>query len=232
MNTSSHIPVAHPSAGYATQNGSEFCQLSIFNFRRNKELKMNKSRLIWGIICLALAGLLTVLNLTLSPDKLMFMVGNVNMPWVPPVVLAIVGIVLLAGAGGGAGVKAEERELEPVQDPEKAALNKRLETIAWGCFLILLGGFMFVPNAMVNRGLWSIGLGVIMLGLNAARYFNNIRMSGFTTFLGILSLLGGIAEFLGVTSLEGALFFIILGAYLILKPWFEKRQLFGKAEQA
>jgi hypothetical protein len=193
---------------------------------------MNKSRLIWGIICLALAGLLTVLNLTLSPDKLMFMVGNVNMPWVPPVVLAIVGIVLLAGAGGGAQARAEESKPEPVQDPEKAALNKRMETIAWGCFLILLGGFMFVPDAMVNRGLWSIGLGVIMLGLNAARYFNNIRMSGFTTFLGILSLLGGIAEFLGVTSLEGALFFIILGAYLILKPWFEKRQLFGKAEEA
>jgi hypothetical protein len=217
---------------YATQNGSEFCKLSIFNFRRNKELKMNKSRLIWGIVCLALAGLLTVMNLTLSPDKLMFMVGNVNMPWVPPVVLAIVGIVLLAGAGGGAKAEAEESKPEPVQDPEKAALNKRMETIAWGCFLILLGGFMFVPNAMVNRGLWSIGLGVIMLGLNAARYFNNIRMSGFTTFLGILSLLGGIAEFLGVTSLEGALFFIILGAYLILKPWFEKRQLFGKAEEA
>ncbi|HZD58723.1 MAG TPA: hypothetical protein VE136_18470 [Anaerolineales bacterium] len=193
---------------------------------------MDQSRLIWGIICLALAGLLTVLNLALSPDKLMFMVGDVNMPWIPPVVLAIVGIVLLAGAGGGARAEAEESQSEPVQDPEKAVLNRRMETIAWGCFLILLGGFMFVPNAMVNRGLWSIGLGVIMLGLNAARYFNNLRMSGFTTFLGILSLLGGIAEFLGVTSLEGALFFIILGAYLILKPWFEKRQLFGKAEQA
>lgn len=193
---------------------------------------MNKSQLIWGIICLALAGLLTVLNLTLSPDRLMFMVGEVNMPWVPPIVLAIVGIVLLFAAASGAPAESEQTRPQPIQDPAKAALNKRLETIAWGCFLILLGGFMFVPDAMVNRGLWSIGLGLIMLGLNAARYFNAIRMSGFTTFLGILALLGGIAEFFGVTSLEGALFFIILGAYLILKPWFEKRQLFGKAEQA
>jgi uncharacterized membrane protein len=54
--------------------------------------------------------------------------------------------------------------------------------------------------------------------------------TGFTTFLGILSLLGGIAELLGITSLEGAFLLIILGAYLILKPWFDKRQLFGKAE--
>lgn len=193
---------------------------------------MNKSRLIWGIICIALAALLTVLNLTLSPDKLMFMVGDINMPWIPPVVLGIIGIALLASAGGRAPETTEEKRLEPVVDPNKAALNKRMETIAWGCFLILLGGFMFVPDAMVNKGLWSIGVGVIMLGLNAARYLNNIRMSGFTTFLGILALLGGIGEFLGVTSLEGALFFIILGSYLLLKPWFEKRQLFGKAEEA
>ena len=193
---------------------------------------MNKSRLIWGIICIALAALLTVLNLTLSPEKLMFMVGDINMPWIPPVVLGITGIALLASAGGRAPETTEEKRLEPVVDPNKAALNKRMETIAWGCFLILLGGFMFVPDAMVNKGLWSIGVGVIMLGLNAARYLNNIRMSGFTTFLGILALLGGIGEFLGVTSLEGALFFIILGSYLLLKPWFEKRQLFGKAEEA
>jgi len=73
-------------------------------------------------------------------------------------------------------------------------------------------------------------LGVIMLGLNAARYLYKIRMSGFTTLLGIVSLLGGIAELLGVTSLEGGLLLIILGAYLILRPWFEKRRLFGKAE--
>jgi len=31
--------------------------------------------------------------------------------------------------------------------------------------------------------------------------------------------------------MDGAFFLMILGAYLILKPYFEKRQLFGKAEQ-
>jgi hypothetical protein len=70
-----------------------------------------------------------------------------------------------------------------------------------------------------------------MLGLNAARYYYRLRMSGFTTVLGILSLFGGIAELLGWTSLDAGLLLVILGAYLLLKPWFEKRQLFGKAEQ-
>lgn len=126
----------------------------------------------------------------------------------------------------------EQTKTQPVVDSEKAALNKRLETIGWGCFLIMLGGIMFVPKDRVPEGLWSIGVGLIMLGLNAARYFNKIRMSGFTTVLGILSLIGGTIQLFGVKNLEGAFLLIILGAYLVLKPWFDKRKLFGKAEEA
>ncbi len=115
-------------------------------------------------------------------------------------------------------------------DPQKVTLNKRLEGASWGLFLILLGGFMLVPSTTIAKGFWSVAIGLIFLGLNAARYFNGIRMSGFTTILGILSLVGGIIQLLGWKSLDGAFFLIILGAYLILKPWFDKRQLFGKAE--
>ena len=68
---------------------------------------MNKSKLIWGIICLVIAGVLAVANLTLPPENLMFQVGDVNMPWVPPVVLAIVGIVLLATSNQPAEKKEE-----------------------------------------------------------------------------------------------------------------------------
>ena len=114
---------------------------------------------------------------------------------------------------------------------DKAALNKRLETTAWGLFLIMLGGFLFLPKDQVPDGLWSIGVGVIMLGLNAARYFYKIRMSGFTTVLGILSVIGGVVQLFGVKNLEGAFLLIILGAYLLVKPWFDKHKLFGKAEE-
>ena len=116
-------------------------------------------------------------------------------------------------------------------NPEKAALNKRLESSGWGLFFIMFGGFMFIPETTVSKGFWSIGLGLIFLGLNAARYFNGIRMSGFTTFLGILSLIGGIIQLLGWKSMDGAFFLIILGAYLVLKPWLDERKFFGKAEQ-
>jgi hypothetical protein len=126
----------------------------------------------------------------------------------------------------------EPTKVENVADPAKVALNKQLETMGWGLFLILLGGFMFIPDTTVSKGFWSVGIGLILLGLNAARYFSGIRMSGFTTFLGLLALVGGIAQLLGWNSLNGAFFLIILGAYLLLKPWFDKRQLFGKAENS
>ena len=190
---------------------------------------MNKSKLIWGIICLLIAGGLVVANLALPPEDIMFQVGDQNMPWIPPTVLGILGIVLLA-TSGQAPEKEEEVEIDV--DPDKAALNKRMETMAWGAFLVLLGGFMFVPEQFIKGGWWSIAVGLVFLGLNAARYFNGLRMSGFTTFLGIISVTGGVLDLVGVDGVDGALLLIALGGYLLLKPYFDKRQLFGKAERA
>ena len=193
---------------------------------------MKKSNLIGGIICLVIAAGLTVANLTLPEENIMFMVGDINMPWTPPVVLAIVGIILLATANEGEKMEEETKQQDINVDPEKAALNKNLERVAWGAFLIMLGGFMFVPEEIIRGGWWSIGVGLIFLGLNAARYFNGLRMSGFTTFLGILSITGGILDLVGMEGVNGAILLIVLGGYVILKPYFEKRRLFGKAEQS
>ncbi len=193
---------------------------------------MNIWLLIGGIVCLVLSAILVVLNLTLPPESLMYMVGDVNMPWLPPVVFAVAGIIMLAISLAKRKPVEQAPQVITEQDAEKVALNKKLESAAWGFFLIMLGGFALVPDHTIPKGAWSIGVGVIMLGLNAARYFYKIRMSGFTTFLGILALLGGTAELIWHTSLDGALLLIILGAYLIFKPWFEKRKLFGKAEQS
>lgn len=193
---------------------------------------MNKSKLVGGIICLVIAGFLAVANLTLPPEDLMFQVGDVNMPWVPVVVLGIIGIVLLATSGKAPEEEQASEKAEVVVDPGKAALNKRLEGMAWGLFLVMLGGFMFVPEEIIRGGWWSIGVGLIMLGLNGTRYFNGLKMSGFTTFLGIISVIGGVLDLVGLEGVNGAILLIVLGGYLILKPWFEKQKLFGKAEEA
>jgi hypothetical protein len=96
----------------------------------------------------------------------------------------------------------------------------------------MLGGAALVPDKTVNEGWWSIGVGLIMLGLNIARYRYHIKMSGFTTFLGIVAIISGVLQLMGLNDLGGAIFLIILGSYLLVKPWFDKRQLFGKAEES
>jgi len=196
---------------------------------------MNKSKFFGGIICLVIAAGLAMANLTLPPENLMFQIGDQNMPWFPVAILAVIGVILLATSNqkGETQMSEKNSKSSPVVDPEKAALNKRLETAFWGLFLIMLGGqWLLRNNVTVPNGLWDVGIGLILLGLNAARYFNSLHMSGFTTFLGILALVGGLAQIIFKFDFGGALLLIILGAYLILKPWFDKQQLFGKAEHS
>ncbi|MBI3176082.1 MAG: hypothetical protein HYZ25_20360 [Chloroflexi bacterium] len=193
---------------------------------------MKKLNLFLGILSLLAALGLVYANLTLPPESIWFDIGYGNMPWVPPVIFAIIGIILLAPSNKGEPQMSEQTpNPTPVIDPEKAVLNKRLETAFWGLFLIMLGGQWLLRDANIPKGTWDIGVGLIFLGLNAARYFNGLRMSGFTTFLGTLSLVGGLAQMIFKFDLGGALLLIVLGAYLILKPWFDERKLFGKAEE-
>lgn len=200
-----------------------------------KGSSINVGRLSAGIIVLAIGILLVVLNFVLPENKMSFMIGDVNLPLVPAILLVGVGIYLIftarqAPEEGEMAVEmteVDQLKADEAKAEEAKALNKRLESIGWGLFFIMIGGFAFIPDEQVPDGIWSVGIGLIMLGLNAARYYYGIKMSSFTTVLGILALVGGAAELMGLYSLDGALLLIILGAYLILKPWFDKRQLFG-----
>jgi hypothetical protein len=195
---------------------------------------MNKGQVIGGIILLAAAALLAVVNLRLPSEDLMFDVGFGNMPWLPVAVMAVIGVVLIVLGVRSSGEKVEKAadvaEAEHLADPEKIKLNKRLENVGWGVFLVMLGCRLLVSEDVVPGAVWTIGLGVIWLGLNLARYNYGIRMSGFTTFLGVLAIVVGVAELFGFDA-GGAAFFIILGIGLILKPWFDRRQMFGKVEE-
>ncbi|PKO11965.1 MAG: hypothetical protein CVU39_26595 [Chloroflexi bacterium HGW-Chloroflexi-10] len=105
---------------------------------------------------------------------------------------------------------------------EKLELNQRIESIGWGLFLVMIGGIWLVPDRFVPQGTWLVGAGLILLGLNVARYIKGIRMSGFTLFLGAVALLSGAADFLRVDLPLMPIFLILIGANIILKPMIEK----------
>ena len=94
-------------------------------------------------------------------------------------------------------------------------LNKTLENIAWGLFLVMIGGMWLAPEDVVPEGTWLIGVGLIMIGLNAARHLKGIKTSTFTVFLGTLALVVGLADFAGIDLPLLPILLIIIGAHII-----------------
>lgn len=103
----------------------------------------------------------------------------------------------------------------PPQDDRKKDLNKRLETVGWGLFLIMLGGFALVQG--VPEGTWLIGAGIIMLGLNAVRLLVGIRASWFTIILGTIALLSGIGSVSGIDIPVGPVLIILIGLAIVVR---------------
>ncbi len=73
--------------------------------------------------------------------------------------------------------------------------NRDFEAMAWGALFIWWGVTELV-NFMPN-GSGAIGVGLILIGLNVARSLNGIRVSGFSTTLGVLALVWGLLELAG-----------------------------------
>ena len=108
------------------------------------------------------------------------------------------------------------------ENSRKAALNRRLEGIGWGVLLISIGTIWLLPEKQVPQGSWLIAAGLILLGLNAIRYLNAIRVSGFSLVVGILAMLAGLGEFFGLKLPLFAIALIAVGACILLKPLLEK----------
>lgn len=101
-------------------------------------------------------------------------------------------------------------------------VDSRFQTVAWGIIIILFGVLSLVPGNQTS--FFVLGIGIILLGLNILRSINSIPINGFSTALGIVSLiLGGIALLRPIlgwkTPLELPFFpilLIVFGLYLLI----------------
>lgn len=106
-------------------------------------------------------------------------------------------------------------------------LNRTLETIAWGVFFVWWGiaELKFLPH-----GIGDIGVGLVMLGLNAARSLNAIPTSGFSITLGIIMFVYGGIELAGTamrlpfTLPTFSILLIVLGIVVLLFAYFRRVQ--------
>jgi hypothetical protein len=114
----------------------------------------------------------------------------------------------------------------PVGDSaRKVALSKRLNDFGWAVLLIAIGTIWLMPERLMPQGSWLIAAGIIMLGLNAIRYFNGIGMVGFSLVAGILALLAGLGAYFGLTLPLFAIALIVIGMVMLLKPLLEKNSI-------
>ena len=102
----------------------------------------------------------------------------------------------------------------------KVNLNKRLEDSGWGFFLLMIGTLLLLPSEIIPQGAWLIGAGLIMLGLNAIRYLNDIGVSKFTVLMGFVAVLVGLASFFGLRPPLLAIFLALIGLSLIARSLF------------
>jgi hypothetical protein len=79
----------------------------------------------------------------------------------------------------------------------------------------MIGGIGLIPN--VPPSTWLVGTGLIMLGLNLARYLNSLRVSNFTVVLGSLALLLGIGGMTGVNLPFFPILLILIAADILVK---------------
>lgn len=104
----------------------------------------------------------------------------------------------------------------PVACPDAGlAHGKRLDDIGWAIFLILTGVLWLFPESQVPPGTWLIGTGLLLLGLNAFRVIAKVPVSGFTTLLGTVALVAGLAAWWGIHLPLVALVLILLGVGIL-----------------
>lgn len=105
----------------------------------------------------------------------------------------------------------------------KETIGERMEDVGWALFLIMSGAVLLVPRLPAPWGVWLIGTGLILLGLNAARHVNNMRVNTFTVALGILAVVAGLGEFLAVDVPILALGLLLVGGIGLFRTLTKKR---------
>ena len=89
----------------------------------------------------------------------------------------------------------------------------RIEAIGWGLLFLMTGTLALVPG--LPAGTWLVGLGVLLLGLNAARTRLGVAPEWFTVILGSVALVAGLGGLVGTAVPGFELFFILCGLAII-----------------
>lgn len=139
------------------------------------------------------------------------------------VMVGVEGAPLLEGA------MTQDKQIRVGEDATKKTLDRRIEGVGWGVLLITIGTIWLMPEKHVPPGSWLLATGVIILALNAIRYFNGIQVSRFSLVVGILALFAGVGAVFNLDLPLLAIALIVMGASMLLKQFFESNSISSTA---
>lgn len=98
--------------------------------------------------------------------------------------------------------------------------SRRLESVGWGLFFILLGAIWLAPESLISEGkslmAAAIGVGALLLGVNLARHLSEIRPRGGEIVVGALAVIWGVAGLHGTKVPFFPMLFVLIGLVIIL----------------
>ena len=105
--------------------------------------------------------------------------------------------------------------------PVGQEVERRLDAIGWGLLFLLTGTLLLL---VVPEGTWLAGVGVILLGVSAAKALLGGKASWFTVVLGAVAFVTGIGEMAGLDIPGLPLLLILCGVVLIGAQVFRRDQ--------
>ena len=121
-------------------------------------------------------------------------------------------------------MNAQANRVESIRSTEKPLVRRQIQEIGWGLLLAITGGVLLLPDKHLAEVAWLMGVGLVLLGANAVRYLNGMRMETGSLILGAVALAGGVAAVFGVSLPLLPILMILLGASLLVSPLFEKKE--------
>lgn len=98
------------------------------------------------------------------------------------------------------------------------SFERRLDSFGWGVILILSGAMWLAPKGLLPEGSWFLSVGLVLVGLNAARYSFHREWNGWSTAVGVLALLAGTGALLHVNVPFFGITLIVIGLLGLLLP--------------
>ena len=108
-----------------------------------------------------------------------------------------------------------------VEQPAETSLwDPRLNRIGWGLLLLLTGSVWLLLPEAAPPGTWLFGIAPILVGVNAVRYAMHTDVGGLSVGFALCALVAAISQIWRTDQFVVAIFVIVIGASLMVKPLF------------